>query len=832
MKKTVLFAAALCLASTAMAQTAGNPLTATNGTNTYTAQKGGSYYWSFVADKDYVVTISPCEGSAEAPIVSYREPGNPDATALKSSFIGNNSYMYIFRKGFTYIFDVYTQSASNIGFSLKLEETKYEGTGLKEENPAEIKLNETQVFGDPLCPEESYDPTTIYTKYIAEKDGELQIQTPMYVNSAKVNANNVTPKEEKGYNVFKINVTAGETYEINFSTESPVFTATSKLVEAASVTKGSIDDPFVMNVGDNTIPAAAGKYYFTYTPNKKGYIKLTSDATSEGVQVSVYKFKFNATSGNNAIAKSEVNSYNVRAEIDNLNTTYYIVVDKTTASAKDETFKFQTEDYKPGENADSAFDITMGNDGANITLPEAEGTYYYKVEVPANTNKFLVVEPTTNLSAGSSACINQTPTTGYGATKMNKNIIKKYVNDTSAKTYYFIVTSKETEPLKFKFSYVDVEKGELLSNPKQAELGKNTIDFDGEEHFVYKASKNCKLAVTVSDGVKVKFPISATGYGTNDTYINGNVYAIEAKKDAEYLISLSDVTKGSTFTLAETEFEAGEVRSNPISITEETYTLSENAANLWLKFEVTKTGVIDFGCDVPFDYNNFIGIAKNDAQSPVSMADEVQGKPEPESSWIPRERVYQALFPVTKGDILYIQVQVSEGSKGKKLTLTQRTPEAGETIECPIVIKKGETIDVSKASLKKPIFVKANLTEGKNTFEMTEGTFTPQRNCKLDKSSGMTYYGGEVNWEEDGIHFSETYSDELKDITFMIGYAEGNAKMTYLGDSATGIAGIEAIPDSKPSIYTLDGTKIDQISGNGVYIIKMNGKTKKVVIKK
>ena len=187
-------------------------------------------------------------------------------------------------------------------------------------------------------------------------------------------------------------------------------------------------------------------------------------------------------------------------------------------------------------------------------------------------------------------------------------------------------------------------------------------------------------------------------------------------KDTEYLISFSNVTKGSTFTLAETKFEAGEVRSNPIAMTGETYTLGEYAANLWLKFEVTQTGVIDFGCDIPFDYNNFIGIAKNEAESPVSMADDVHGEPVPGSSFTPRMRVYQCLFPVTKGDILYIQVNVPQNSKGKKFTLTQRAP--------------------------------------------------------------------------------------------------------------------EAILDSKPTIYTLDGTKIDQINGNGVYIIKMNGKTKKLVIKK
>ena len=66
----------------------------------------------------------------------------------------------------------------------------------------------------------------------------------------------------------------------------------------------------------------------------------------------------------------------------------------------------------------------------------------------------------------------------------------------------------------------------------------------------------------------------------------------------------------------------------------------------------------------------------------------------------------------------------------------------------------------------------------------------------------------------------------------MIGFAEGMAKLTYGTEITDGITSIEAIPNSKPSIYTLDGTKINQITGNGVYIIKSNGKTKKVVIKK
>ena len=66
----------------------------------------------------------------------------------------------------------------------------------------------------------------------------------------------------------------------------------------------------------------------------------------------------------------------------------------------------------------------------------------------------------------------------------------------------------------------------------------------------------------------------------------------------------------------------------------------------------------------------------------------------------------------------------------------------------------------------------------------------------------------------------------------MIGYAEGNATLTFIDPTGSGISHIETATDSKPAIYTINGTKINSITGSGVYIIKSNGKTKKVVIKK
>lgn len=598
--------------------------------------------------------------------------------------------------------------------------------------------------------------------------------------------------------------------------------------ELADTQEGTPDKPFVLKEGENTVPAEAGEYYYSYTLSKTGYLNITSDEKLEDGKVSVYTNIFSAQNKRNAAGESATGSFNVRTEIKIARGTYYIVVNKKTATAKAETFNVKMEDYQPGETAGTAIPVNVSETAETITLPGAKGMYYYTFTVPANTKKLLTVESPKALSEGTSAYVNTSDGT-YGATYMKNQIIKRDVNSTREQKYYLIVTSNETAPLTLNIRYADAEKGSLITEPKEAKLGQNTIDFDGTEYYTYTSTKSGKLAIEVSDGGKVTFPLSATGYGVNDTYQKGNTYFIEATKGKEYLITISDVKKGSTFNLAETEFEAGELRSNPIVMTEDTYTLGEDTNNLWLKYTVTKTGVIDFSSDVPFDDNYFIGIAKNRADAATSMANDIQDESTLNDKKPKRTKLYQSTFEVTEGDVLYIQAIMPGDVKGKKITLTQRTPEAGETINNPIILTKGKTINVAKASMMKPIWVKANLVNG-DTFEVAGGSATPIYNCK-PSGDGITYEGTSVVWDESGTKFTVD-PKTVGEVTFMIGYAEGNATLTFIDPTGSGISHIETTTDSKPAIYTINGTKINNITGSGVYIIKSNGKTKKVVIKK
>lgn len=823
MRKTLLIAAALCLSASAMAQTFEKPLSVSQGNNLYNTEKAGDVYWKFTADQDYIATVGYYDGG-EHPSVALLKDGATKPTNIDGTLTPlSDGKIYAFEKGKTYYFILNATGAVELGFTLKLEATKNVGKGLTEADPLEIKLGETQVIGNPAY--EGTDSFNAYATYKAEEDGQLQIKTEQNANKATVNGTVISAVKENGKKVFKFKTEKGQVYNINFQLSIPVFFITSEVVD---VKEGSYEMPYVLKEGENTIPAEAGKYYFSYALSKKGYLKITTDEKIEGGKLSVYRNQFNAKSETNAVVESAEGTFDVRTEIASTYGTYYIVVNKTTKTETPSTFKMQMEDYQPGETAGTAIPVTVSETAKAITLPGAKGKYFYTFTVPANTKKLLTVESPAALSEGTSAYVNTTEGT-FRATKMENQIIKRDVNSTNEQKYYLVVTSNEAAPLTLTIRYADVEKGSLITAAKDAVLGSNTIDFNDTEYYTYKATKNCKLAVTVEDGVTVTFPKNTSGNDSYDASQKGNTYSIQATAGEIYYITLKNVKQGSTFTLDEAKFDAGEVRENPIVMTSNTYTLGENASNLWLKYDVTETGVIEFSCDAPYAWSDFIGIAKNDGKAPVSMADQIQDESTLDQAYPVHLNKYHAVFSANQGDALYIQVNIEGDATGKKLTLTQRASKPGETIDNPIELKKGETLDVSKASLNNPIWVKARLTVGKNEFQNAgKGNFEPQQFCRLE-DDGITYSGMPITWE--GNSFIKEKTKE-EDFIFMVSFAEGRAKVMFVDNNTDGISRIELDSDSKPAIYTINGTKINSITGSGVYIIKSNGKTKKVVIKK
>ena len=825
MRKVLLFATALCLSSAAMAQTSiESALNAQKGENTYKVEssEAKNTYWKFTADKNYLAKVSPLSGSSNVPTVFTSVEGT-DSLTLGGAGLKYPSKAYALEKGKTYYFVMNMTGES--GFNLDLSEMASYGKGLSQENPAELKLGEELYLGNPLGAQ--YESTTAYITYTAEKTAQLQISFSGYVPNATVNGTTVTTYDQTtGAYMLKASVEKGQTYAIALNLQGGVV-ANSKLVE---VKAGSLEMPFALNEGENKVPAEMGDYYFTYTPTKTGYLNISSDAVLAGGQVKVYTSLSNITYQQVA-ASSEAGTYNVRVEIPYTGSTYYIVVNKLQDSATEDVIKAEMQDYQPGETVNTAFELTELP--VENTLPSAKGTYYYKLTVPANTEKFVTVETDATLDAATSILFYNQQNGEYGAATVKDGLLKTYVGGQSYDiTYILKVTANEDNPLAFKVSYLDVEKGSLVTNPAEAVAGENKITIEGTEYFKYTATKDGKLNVEVEPGVTVSFPRGTGQWDGEYNAINkGTDFFIEATAGTTYLIKVSGAAEGTTMYLEEKEFSAGESRTNPIVMEGDEYTLTKaGAADLWLQYNVTEDGVLDFACDqVYIGGSDRIEIFKNEeSYGTAMMGTETVGSVS--------TTVYKGKVIVSKGDKLYIHCAIAGQVTGSKIKFTKHEAEPGETVTNPLVITKGKTVTITGASRSTPVWLKASLPAGKTTFRLSGYLMTSLYNSLEDAKNGANAEEVRTNYVQmpDGSYVYEFTKDmaEAGDVYFQFVDSYGATGFTWMDDDATGIWNIEAAGDSKVSIFKMDGTQVNQISGNGVYIIKSNGKTKKVIIKK
>ena len=770
----------------------------------------------------YLAKVSPLSGSSNVPTVFTSVEGT-DSLTLGGAGLNYPSKAYALEKGKTYYFIMNMTGES--GFKLDLSEMYSYGKGLSQENPAELKLGEELYLGNPLGAQ--YESTTAYITYTAEKTAQLQISFSGYVPNATVNGTTVTTYDQTtGAYMLKASVEKGQTYSIALNLQGGVV-ANSKLVE---VKAGSLEMPFALNEGENKVPAEMGDYYFTYTPTKTGYLNISSDAVLAGGQVKVYTSLSNITYQQVA-ASSEAGTYNVRVEIPYTGSTYYIVVNKLQDSAAEDVIKAEMQDYQPGETVNSAFELTELP--VENTLPSAKGTYYYKLTVPANTEKFVTVETDATLDAATSILFYNQQNGEYGAATVKDGLLKTYVGGQSYDiTYILKVTANEDNPLAFKVSYLDVEKGSLVTNPAEAVAGENEITIEGTEYFKYTATKDGKLNVEVEPGVTVSFPRGTGQWDGEYNAINkGTDFFIEATAGTTYLIKVSGAAEGTTMYLEEKEFSAGESRTNPIVMEGDEYTLTKaGAADLWLQYNVTEDGVLDFACDHGYNGgSDRIEIIKNqEPYGTTMMGTETVGNVS--------TTVFKGKVTVSKGDKLYIHCVLAGQVTGSKIKFTKHEAEPGETVTNPLVITKGKTVTITGASRSTPVWLKASLPAGKTTFRLSGYLMTSLYNSLEDAKNGANAEEVRTNYVQmpDGSYVYEFTKDmaEAGDVYFQFVDSYGATGFTWMDDDATGIWNIEAAGDSKVSIFKMDGTQVNQIPGNGVYIIKSNGKTKKVIIKK
>lgn len=829
MKKTLLAATMLSLATMGWAQDSfTNALDAQVGDNTYEVSAADSVFWKYTATEDVAITVAGLNSAYDNTAVYVNQDGTvPTASsnALKGAQEGKTN-TYPLLKGQTAYFMAYNEGT--VGFTLSTTTMPGIGHGLSEDDPLTLVLDQKQYLGNAFAT--GYSNYYTYATYTATEDGVLKIATKSYVSSCTANGTSYSAEYANNYYNIQIPVTAETEYKISFYGYSPmVLTAT-----ISHPTAGSVDLPFELTEGSNTVPAAYGTYYYTYTPAKKGYFTITSDETLAGGNVTVYSSK-SQMNYNSAAATSATGSFDVRTEVKYVQGyTYYVKVNKVESTDADQTFTFAMEDYKEGEQESNPISLDLPSE--DVTVPSATGTYYYVVDVPANTNKFLIVKAKGTLSGSTMLYIYPQGSSYYYGKSTSEGYLRYDVSATEAKSYIIRWTSNETSPVVFDVTTEDIVQGSIITNPLIAQLGENTFVGNGTQYYKYTATKSGKLSVTVDTDNEVTFPRGTGDWdGNYDATLSGATYSISAEAGTDYLFAITNAVTGNTFTVAEGDFAQGEAQSNPFWVTDGVYNVDPtNYSNVWIAYKATEAGKLNIACNAEYNPNSYIEYGKaTDEYFNALMNYKQEG-----GDYV---TVYEGSTKVAVDDVVYVHLQLASATDGITVTFTLAEPQAGESAENPIVLELNKPVTIPVPSYSEPVWVKIN-ANGKDDVKVKAsdyvgGTWYESADALNDELAPDATFQGDYDEDNNYVYFF-TATGVQKGACYLMFYrAWEEVTLTLISGSDETTDGIESVNAAKTGavqVYTINGQKVANTTEGlkaGLYIVSQNGKTQKVIVK-
>ena len=844
MKKHLLTLLLAVFAVTVMAQT--TPETALElkgGANEYEPTTTGYTYWKYTAEENVLVKFTGLSGVSACKL---------DDSGAEVTLNGVSSYSdpYPFYlpvgEGETVYFKAYVYQP--VTFEAAINPYANYGKGLSEDNPAVITVGEDLFLGATESTG-GYNEQKMYATYTAGEDGVLELTSLAYVSSATVNG--ASASFEYGTNgnyVLKLAVTNGETYNLVIGSYSPV-ALTSEMTHPEP---GTLDNPFKIVDGENTLPAALGDYYYVFTNTKTGYGVISSTASLPGGgQVKVYRGKQNITY-QSPCAFSSTGSFDVRFEMPTVGETYYICVSKLEATVEADIFTFTEEAYAPGDKEDNPIKLDVPSTG-NVTKAGVTD-YYYSVTVPAGVHQFLCVEATSEVT-NPNTIVTVYPKGGsrYSGTSGNGSVRAVVDGGENGQDYMVVWTSYETGSVTFDVSYEDIKQGDVITDPIPAVVGENTISGDGTKYYTYTATLTGKMVIKGVPGMTVSFPRGTGQYDGNYTpIVVGTDYTLDITEGTAYLIKIDGDNDGKSFTLEESEYEVGESSSNPIIVENGQFTLEDKVySNLWLKYTAERSGVLVISSDVTVNSgdNMFYGTDPvYGMQSMITSAIGTEGS----------TQSYEATTPVAEGDVYFVNLKLTNAYEGSVVTFTIRDAEPGETVDNPIELVAGQEVSIPAPSNDKPVWCKAKLTEG--SVEI-----------KSDNYLGGYYYESKESAEAGGYgnyFYISNYDSSYNPLDYYLWtgnitvagdyyfkFEQGTAATLTLGGTATSIkdatvdnstvsvsgGNINVNADNADvKVYTVSGAMVvnEKVSGSasfslepGIYIVKINDTVKKVSVR-
>lgn len=614
MKKTLLIALlAMAGLTAARAQyTFDTALEAVEGEcSTESTESTGYVYWKYTAQSDQVIVATDLNNSYTV----------PDAYTYGSSTKLNHAYWssgtqkaWNLAEGETVYLAMKAKLNKTVGFTLLVADwTPADKTSAT--TPIDLQTGKNYLFGD--C--HTTGTQNAYATYTAPEDGTFTLTLEMSCSSVSFNGTKVAATAKQ----YTQDLTQGQTLQITLTNTKPVaghisFTPASGTTEP---TEGTLDRPFTLNEGDNQVPAAAGKYYYTTTPAQAGHFTISSDEALERGYVRIYNLLSGITY-NSAAAASAVGAFDVSCEVTAAATEpYYVEVTKNTATSESQTFQYHLNAYTPGEKADQPIDITLPTEQ---TLPSAVCKRYYRLTVPAQTQQLLTVEATTDITSDGTRVWIYPEGSYYYTGKSGTDLLRYDVSQEQEQTYIIYWTAQETVPVSFKVYYQTNQPGLTLDNPLTAQPGQNTLPAGGTWYYTYTPLATGKLTLTLPEGTTALFPLSTDpeydGYYDAISTPQGQ-YIRSISKDEPIYLEIRKAQADQTFTLDESQWQQGEQQADPIHVEGAgQYTATrDQAANLWLAYTATQAGTLTISCDAAYDASNEIdyGLTTDDSLYPL-----------------------------------------------------------------------------------------------------------------------------------------------------------------------------------------------------------------------
>ena len=565
-----------------------------------------------------------------------------------------------------------------------------------------IVLSENKVFIPCYLDRNTYTTYPTYLLYTCEEDGLLQVEYSSSVSDCAVQIGcDATEAEALSINssaggvyVAKYPVVAGNNYIFVVTSYSPVMASA---VLTHPVLGQSCDMPFEGNA-ENTLPKETGKYWYQYTPQKDGFMVISSENSLAGGTLSVW---------------SSCTAYYPEASIDGYfavrtrvyeGDDYLVCIEKNEASAQDESFSIVIEEE---QDYDSNYDGMPINADEEITVPLYNGTYYYRVSVPEGDNRFLVVDATSANIYNSETQVSIH--SQYDTYTVLASGQKQAKVEVVGGTDYIVkwVCNEGYNAFSFTISYEDIAQGETCSNPLIAVEGANDLAAGSDKFYTYTATQDGWLVIDTEVSIEVSFLRGCGNYdGTYYATKVANITKAELLAGEDCIIKFSNIDEETMFFLSEEEYQEGESCEKAIEVAMGSTAIPEAAGSYWYKYTATQSGMLTISSDIMYEQTS--DYTRSSAVKVLTDCDEYGNNIVQSGS---ESTIFLGEFVVNEGDVLLINVVTITAQIGKTLTIASRELNPGESCDNPINITPGE-LTLPIVSRSNPVWYAIQLEPG------------------------------------------------------------------------------------------------------------------------